>query len=140
MMMEAAIFVFSKFDGTHIKNAEFGVVTSDYYHPSLVTDVLFPTGRLLQNQGPYHIQIGLSVITVLLLPSLCIFHGCIVLFSLAFIVSFADSVIGSGTVCLSRELTRPSNRSIHLRRRTAILIRGKETLVDSQFSITFLAL
>jgi hypothetical protein len=38
--------VFSTFDGIDIKNAEFGVVTSDYY-------VLFPSGRLLQNQVSY---------------------------------------------------------------------------------------
>jgi hypothetical protein len=40
----------------------------------------------------------------------------------------------------SRELTQPSNRSTHLRSRTAVLSSGVETSAESQFSITFLAL
>jgi hypothetical protein len=35
------------FDITAIKNAEYGVMTSDYFHPLLVTDVLLPTGQIL---------------------------------------------------------------------------------------------
>jgi hypothetical protein len=42
-------------------------------------------------------------------------------------------------VCLSRELTKPSNRSTLLRRCTGVLIQDIETLADSQFSISFLA-
>jgi hypothetical protein len=89
--------VFSNFDGKDIKNAEFGVVTPDYYHPPLFTDVLLPTGRVLQNQGPSYIlfkSVNL-LITVLLLPSLCLLNGCIVLFYLLiFIFSCTDSAIG----------------------------------------------
>jgi hypothetical protein len=48
--------------------------------------------------------------------------------------------IQDSTVCLSGELTRPSNISTHLRRRTVVLIRGIETSADYRFSISFLAL
>jgi hypothetical protein len=46
---------------------------------------------------------------------------------------------GGRAPALSVALTRRSNRSTHLRRRTAFLIRGIQTSPDSQFFITFLA-
>jgi hypothetical protein len=37
--------------GTGIKNSEYGMVASDFYHLPLVTDVLLPTRWLLHSQG-----------------------------------------------------------------------------------------
>jgi hypothetical protein len=48
--------IFSNFDEIDIKNTESGMVTPDYYHPSLVTDVLLATCRLLHNKGPSYMK------------------------------------------------------------------------------------
>jgi hypothetical protein len=52
---------FSYLGGIDIKNAECGMVTPDYYHPPLITDLLLPKRPLLHNQGNSYLNYASGV-------------------------------------------------------------------------------